>query len=72
VGLIAGLDTEDRGKILLTLARIEHGSPGRPVRCQTLYADSHADVMTSRSRLLGNYEPRKHLEWRLCGSAVSE
>jgi hypothetical protein len=37
VGPIAGLDTEDRGKILLSLLGIELRSPGRPVRSQTLY-----------------------------------
>jgi hypothetical protein len=33
----AGLDTEVRGKITLPLPGIEHGSPGRAVRSQTLY-----------------------------------
>jgi hypothetical protein len=33
----AGLDTEVRRKILLPLPGIEHRSPSRPVRSQTLY-----------------------------------
>jgi hypothetical protein len=33
----AGLDTEVRGTILLSLPGIEPRSPGRPVRSQTLY-----------------------------------
>jgi hypothetical protein len=33
----AGLNTEDRGKILLPLPGIEPLSPGRPARSQTLY-----------------------------------
>jgi hypothetical protein len=37
VGPRAGLDTEDRGKILSPLPGIEPRSPGRPVRSQTLY-----------------------------------
>jgi hypothetical protein len=37
VGHRAGLDTEARGKILLPLSGIEHRSPRRPVRSQTLY-----------------------------------
>jgi hypothetical protein len=37
VGLIAGLDTEATGKILLTLPEIEPRSPGRPAHSQTLY-----------------------------------
>jgi hypothetical protein len=37
VGPRAGLDTEDRGKILPPLSGIERRSPGRPVRSQTLY-----------------------------------
>jgi hypothetical protein len=32
VGPRAGLDTEDRGKIILPLPGIEHRSPGRAVR----------------------------------------
>jgi hypothetical protein len=31
----------------------------------------HPDVTASRSRPLRNEETTKHLEWRLCGSAVS-
>jgi hypothetical protein len=37
VGPRAGLDTEVRGKVLLPLPEMEHRSPGRPVRSQTLY-----------------------------------
>jgi hypothetical protein len=37
VGPRAGLDTEDRGKILSPLPGIEPRSPGRPARSQTLY-----------------------------------
>jgi hypothetical protein len=37
VGPTAGLDTEDRGKILSPLPGIEPRSPGRPARSQTLY-----------------------------------
>jgi hypothetical protein len=37
VGPRAGLDTEDRGKILSPLPVIEPRSPGRPARSQTLY-----------------------------------
>jgi hypothetical protein len=37
VGPRAGLDTEDRGKILSPPSGIEPRSPGRPVRSQTLY-----------------------------------
>jgi hypothetical protein len=37
VGLTAGLDTEDRGKILSPLPGIEPLSPGRPAGSQTLY-----------------------------------
>jgi hypothetical protein len=37
VGLRAGLDTEVRGKIPCPMQGIEHRSPGRPVRSQTLY-----------------------------------
>jgi hypothetical protein len=37
----AGLDTEDRGKILSPLPGIESRSPGRLVRSQTLYCLSY-------------------------------
>jgi hypothetical protein len=37
VGPRAGLDTEDRGKILLPMPGIEPRSPGSPARSQTLY-----------------------------------
>jgi hypothetical protein len=37
VGPRAGLDTEDRGKILSPVPSIEPRSPGRPARSQTLY-----------------------------------
>jgi hypothetical protein len=37
VGLRAGLDTEDRGKINLPPPGIEPRSPGLPARSQTLY-----------------------------------
>jgi hypothetical protein len=37
VGPAAGLDTEASGKILLPVTGIEHRSPGRPVRSQTIY-----------------------------------
>jgi hypothetical protein len=39
----AGLDTEARGKILSPLPGIEHRSPGRPARNQTLYYLSYPD-----------------------------
>jgi hypothetical protein len=41
VGPRAGLDTEDRGKILLLPPGIELRSPGRPARSQTLYCLSY-------------------------------
>jgi hypothetical protein len=37
LGPRAGLDTEVRGKILSPLPGIEHRSPGRLARSQTLY-----------------------------------
>jgi hypothetical protein len=37
MGPRAGLNTEDRGKIILPLPGIEPRSPGRPARSQTLY-----------------------------------
>jgi hypothetical protein len=37
VGIIAGMDTQVRGKILLPLPAIEPRSPGGPARSQTLY-----------------------------------
>jgi hypothetical protein len=41
VGPRAGLDTEVRGTILLLLTGIEHRSPVRPARNQTLYCLSY-------------------------------
>jgi hypothetical protein len=41
VGPRAGLDTEDRGKMLSPLPGIEPRSPGRPARSQTLYRLSY-------------------------------
>jgi len=37
MGPRAGMETEVRGTIILPLPGIEHGSPGRAVRSQTLY-----------------------------------
>jgi hypothetical protein len=37
VGPTPGVDTEATGKILSPLPGIEHRSPGRPARSQTLY-----------------------------------
>jgi hypothetical protein len=37
VGPRASMDTQARGKILSPLPGIEHQSPGRPARSQTLY-----------------------------------
>jgi hypothetical protein len=47
VGPRAGLDAEDRGKILSALPRIEPRSPGRPARSQTLYCLSYPGSYTA-------------------------
>jgi hypothetical protein len=51
VGPRAGLNTEDRGKILSPLPRIEPRSPGRPARSQTLYCLSYPAHTRSIDRL---------------------
>jgi hypothetical protein len=56
VGPRAGLDTEDRGKILSPLPGIESQSPGRPVRSQTVYCLSYpapGDLLRSLITSLG-------------------
>jgi hypothetical protein len=47
VDLRAGLDTEDREKILLPLPGIEPRSPGRSARSQTLYCLSYPAPMSN-------------------------
>jgi hypothetical protein len=47
VGPTAGLDTEDKGKIISPLPGIEPGSPGRPVRSQALYRLSYPTDSTT-------------------------
>jgi hypothetical protein len=51
VGLRAGLDTEDRGKILSSLPGIEPPSPGRPVCSQTLYCLSYPGSHLNQSEI---------------------
>jgi hypothetical protein len=51
VDLKAGLDTEVRGKNPLPLPGIEHRSPGRPARNQTLYCLSYPAPVYSHLRL---------------------
>jgi hypothetical protein len=65
VGPRAGLDTEARGKILLSLWRVEPRSPGRPVRSQTLYWLSYpgcAMLFIKHSNTAGQ-EINKYSNW---------
>jgi hypothetical protein len=53
VGPRAGLNTEDKGKILSPLSGIEHRSPGRPARSQTLYWLSYPGSKDTKENFFG-------------------
>jgi hypothetical protein len=65
LGPRAGLDTEIREKNPLPLSGIEPRSPGRPVRCQTLYWLSYpGSTLSYRLLYLWNRFHSRHYKWK--------